>query len=100
MVNSYKGLVVYSKTKGLFVMTGVLLAFLTQISLYGGANVFASENIIECVLDPDGLCNDTRMVLVQTSSDESSKEDQFNIGVKEPVTGIAKSCDKPLQANQ
>ena len=81
-------------------MTGVLLAFLTQISLYGGANVFASENIIECVLDSDGLCNDTRMVLVQTSSDESSNDDYFKIGVMEPITGIAESCGKSLQANQ
>ena len=81
-------------------MTGVLLAFLTQISLYGGANVFASENIIECVLDSDGLCNDTRMVLVQTSSDESSNDDYFKIGVMEPITGIAESCGKLLQANQ
>ena len=82
-------------------MTGVLLAFLTQFSFHGSANVFASENLIECVLDSDGLCNDTRMVLVQTSSDESSEDDQFKIGVMEPITGIAESCDKPLvQANQ
>jgi len=81
-------------------MTGVLLAFLTQFSFHGSANVFASENLIECVLDSDGLCNDTRMVLIQTSSDESSEDDQFKIGVVEPITGIAESCGKPLQANQ
>ena len=80
-------------------MTGVLLAFLTQFSLHGNANVFASENLIECVLDSDGLCNDTRMVLIQTSSGESSEDDQFKIGVVEPITGIAESCSKPLQAN-
>lgn len=77
-------------------MTGVLLAFLTHFSLYGGANVFASEKIIECVLDSDGLCNDTRMVLVQTSSDESSNDDHFKICVIEPITGIAETCGKPL----
>lgn len=53
-------------------LTGVLLAFLALFTLHTSANVSASENIIECVLDSEGLCNDTRVKLNQISSDEVS----------------------------
>lgn len=65
---------VSSKIKGLFLLTGMLLALLALFTLHSSANVSASENIIECVLDSEGHCNDTRAVLVQISSDEVSDD--------------------------